>query len=348
MIGETGDSHARHTDARVGRAAEVDDHGGVTWQWSRFGLGLLFALPAMIVAPFSATAGLALAAGVLPAAAFRLPPRRRGRAVIPLVGVLSAAGVLLGSLLATVPAVAVVAVFASAVLAAVTAARGRVAQLVLILALPMVGIGLSFPWSAVSIGLAASMLVGSVYAWLVALAWPERDEPPPAAAPVPRGRAMLVYGILLGAAAAIAAAVGFVLGLEHVGWATAAVLLVMRPVRGQLIARSIGRAVSVLVGAFAAAAFAVVRPDDLVMGIAAGVVVGALCASQESRWYVAPGFTTFIALTLILVTSSAPPGARFLERALETLLGVGLALVFGAVVPSLLSFLARRRGVRSV
>lgn len=326
----------------------MDDQAGLTWQWARFGLGIAFALPAMVVTPFSPTLGLALAVGVLPAAAFRLPPRRRGRAIILLVGGLSAVGLLVGSLLATVPAVAVVAVFGAAVLACINAVHGRLAQLVLILVLPMIGIGLSFPWSSAAVGLAGSMVAGSLYAWLVSLLWPERDGSPPPAAPVPRGRAMLVYGLLLGTAAAIAAAVGFLLDLQHVGWATAAVLLVMRPVRGQLISRSIGRAISVLVGAFAAAAFAVLAPGDLVIGLVAGVVVGALCATQGSRWYVAPGFTTFIALTFILVNSSGPPGARFLERASETLLGVGLALFFGAVVPSLLSLLALRRRSTSV
>src|SRR5690606_851598 len=106
---------------------------------------------------------------------------------------------------------------------------------------------------------------------------------------------------------------------------------------------SIGRAISVLVGAFAAAAFALLAPGDLLIGLGVGVVVGALCATQESRWYVAPGFTTFIALTFILVNSPEPPGARFLERAMETLLGVGLALFFGVALPSLLSLPARRR-----
>lgn len=332
----------------VGEAAEVDDHAGLTWQWSRFSLGLLFALPAMAITPFHPTIGLAVAVGVLPAAAFRLPPRRRGRVVILLIGALSAIGLLFGSLLALSPAIAVVAVFCLAVLSCVNAARGRVAQLVLVLVLPMIGIGLSFPWSLAAVGLAASMIAGAAYAWLVSLLWPERDEPPTPAVPVPKGRAMLVYGILLGAAAACAAGIGFLLGLEHVGWATAAVLLVMRPVRGQLIARSIGRAISVLLGAFAAAAFAVMAPGDVLVAIAAGAAVAALCATQESRWYVAPGFTTFVALTFILVNSSGAPGERFLERSLETILGVGLALLFGAAIPSLLSQVARRGKATSV
>lgn len=321
----------------------MNDRSGLTWRWSRFGLGVLFALPAMAVAPLDLPLAVALGIGVVPAAAFGLPPRRRGRAVIPIVGLLTAVGLLVGSLLSMSAVVAVVAMFGLSLLASLNATRGRLGQLILVLVLPMTGIGLSFTWSAVTFGFAVCIVAGSVYAWLVSLLWPERDEPPLPPSPVPRGRAMLVYGVLLGIAAATAAALGFVLDLEHVGWATGAVLLVMRPVRGQLITRSIGRAISVLVGALAAAGLAVLAPGAVVVGIAIGIVIGATCASQGSRWYVAPGFTTFLALTLIMETSSESPAERFIERAVETLLGVGLALLFGAVVPTLLSLLARGR-----
>lgn len=321
----------------------MDHQRGLSWNWSRFGLGVVFALPALAVTPFAPTLGLAVAVGVLPAAAFGLPPRRRARGVIVMIGALSAAGLLLGSLLALSPMIAVGALFVLAVLASVNATRGRFAQLVLVLALPMVGLGLSFAWSTVTLALAGCMVAGSVYAWVVSLLWPQTDAPAPAAPPVPRGRAMLVYGLLLGTAAATAAAVGFLLGLEHVGWATGAVLLVMRPVRGQLIARSAGRALSVLAGALAAAALAVLSPGPPVVAVAIGLVVGALSATQASRWYVAPAFTTFLVLLLIMSTSSASPGERFLERTVETVVGVGLALLFGTVVPALLAALTRRR-----
>lgn len=319
----------------------MDRQRGLSWSWSRFGLGVVFALPALLVTPIASTWGLALAVGVLPAAAFGLPPHRRARTVILLIGALSAAGLVGGSLLALAPVVAVIAVFGLAVLASVNAARGRFAQLVLILVLPMAGLGLSFPWSTVTVALAGCMLAGSAYAWLVSLLWPQTDSPPPAPAPMARGRAMLIYGVLLGTAAATAAAIGFLLGLEHVGWATGAVLLVMRPVRGQLVARSAGRAVSVLVGALAAAALALLSPGGLILAGLIALVVGSLCATQPSRWYVAPAFTTFLVLTLILSTSSASPGERFLERTVETLVGVGLALFFGTVVPALLAFVTR-------
>lgn len=319
----------------------MDDRAGLSWRWSRFGLGLLFAVPALAVAPFDLSLAVAFGIGVIPAAAFGVPPHRRDRAIIPLVGALSAVGLVVGSLLSTWPVLAVAAVFGLAIIASMNAARGRWGQLVLVLALPMTGIGLSFSWSSVTLGFAACIIAGSIYAWILTLLWPERDEKPRLPPPVPRGRAMLVYGILLGTAAAMAAALGFLLDLEHVGWATGAVLLVMRPVRGQLISRSIGRAASVVMGALAAAIVAVLNPADPVVGVVIGLVIAAACAIQESRWYVIPGFTTFLALTLIMSTSPAPPAERFLERAVETLIGVGLALFFGAVVPSVVSLLGR-------
>lgn len=306
-------------------------------------------MPAMAVAPFDLPLAVAFGIGVVPAAAFGLPARRRGRAVVPFVGGLSAVGLLLGSLLSSWPVIAVVALFGLSVLASVNATRGRWGQLVLVLALPMTGIGLSFSWSLGTLGFAACIVAGSIYAWILMLLWPERDEAPPPPPPVPRGRAMLVYGILLGSAAAMAAALGFLLDLEHVGWATGAVLLVMRPVRGQLIARSIGRATSVLIGALGAAVLALLGPGDAVVGIVVGLVIAAACAMQESRWYVVPGFTTFLALTLVMTTSPEPPGERFVERTVETLIGVGLALFFGAVVPWVVSLvLLRGRRASSV
>lgn len=320
----------------------------LTWQWSRFGLGVLYAAPSLLVASTDPRLALALSIGVLPAAAIGLPARRRARAAIPLVGVLTAVGLLLGSALALVPVVAVPAIGALSVLCCLAAARSRAGHAALILVLPMVGIGLSFPLSPASGWLGLLVVAGSVYAWLVSLLWPERDTRPVPLPAVPRGRAMIVYGFLLGTAAATAAAIGFATGLEHVGWATAAVLLVMRPVRGQVVARSFGRAGAVLAGALAAAGVAVLAPEGSGAGIAIMAAIACLCATHDSRWYVAPAFSTFLVLTLLMCTSEAPPAERFLERSLETLLGVGLALVFGALVPALLGMRGRSRQAREM
>ena len=67
-------------------------------------------------------------------------------------------------------------------------------------------------------------------------------------------------------------------------------------------------------------------------------VVGA-GATHRSRWYVTPAFTTFLMFLLLLYGRPQDAASRFSERVLETLLGVGIAYVFGLGLPAL----ARRR-----
>lgn len=313
---------------------------GLTWNWSRFALGLVFALPGILVAPFAPTAGIALAVGVLPAAAYGLPARRRKRALLPVVGALSAAGFLLGSLLTHIPAVAVAAMLILSLLTSLSTARWAVGRLLLALVLPMVGVGLSFADTGTALVLAGFVVIGSAYAWLVSLLWPERVDPLSVATKTVNGSDLIGYGILLGLASASAAAIGYVFDLPQVGWATATVLFIMRPARDLVIRRSIGRAASVFVGALAAIAFAMLEPGGLLIGLLIAAAIGAMSAMQESRWYIAPAFTMLVVLTLVLATSSpASLGRQFLAQAVETLIGVGLALTFGAAIPSLYAYL---------
>lgn len=305
----------------------------ISWRWSFFLLGVVYALPAVIVIPFRPVAGLALAVGVLPVAAFRLPGSRRGRRVIPVVGLLSAASFIIGSFLTQVPALAVVAMFGLAIGFVLWARHAPAGALALALVLPLVGIALSYDDIRLAAVIGALVLAGSLYAWGVAMLWPERGMPPPARESTPTRGEALTYGVLLGAAAATAAGIGYAWGLEHIGWATGAVLLVMRPARDQLILRSAGRAVSVVVGALAAASMAFLSPVAVVTAVIVGLALAALSATQLSRWYVAPGFITFVVLTLLLQGPGESPAERFAERTLETAIGVGLALLFGALVP---------------
>ena len=93
---------------------------------------------------------------------------------IALLGVLMGACLLVGSLLAQVPAQAVPAIFALWVGAAAVASRGRAGQIALVLAVPLIGLGLSYddPWETVVVALL--MVVGSAYACLVSLLLPAR------------------------------------------------------------------------------------------------------------------------------------------------------------------------------
>jgi hypothetical protein len=193
--------------------------------------------------------GLALSVGVLPAAIVGLPPTRKGRLALILLGVLTGVPMLVGGLLSGVPVVAVAAIALMGVGAVLLARRFKMGQVAMTLALPMVGVGLSYDDIGQAAGLAALMVAGSAFAAAVSMAWPEG-----AAAPRPAGPRTapptLEYGVRLGAAGATAAAIGFLLDLEHVGWACAAALLVMRPSADMQRLRSVGRILAVAVGAF--------------------------------------------------------------------------------------------------
>lgn len=315
----------------------------ISWHWSFFLLGLIYALPAMAVIPFHPVAGLGFAIGVMPVAAFNLPGFRRGRRVILVVGVLSAVSFLAGSLLAQNAVLAVAGIFALSVCFTLWARTTTAGALALLLCLPLIGIALSFRDVALAALVALLVLLGSVYAWGVAMLWPEHQITPPQRDGIPSRGEAVAYGVLLGGAAASATAIGFALDLEHIGWATGAVLLVMRPVRHQIVRRSIGRAISVVAGAFAAAAFALLTPTPPVTALVVGLVLATLSATQASRWYIAPAFTSFVALTLILQAPGERPGLRFAERLIETAIGVGLALLFGALIPALIRLYRERQ-----
>ena len=112
------------------------------------------------------------------------------------------ASILLGSLVAQRPMLAVAMVFLLCVGVSLLAAdpSRRVAPLLLMLGLPLYGAGLSE--SSWTTGAAAALLLigGSVYGWLVSLAWPAGEAAPrPARAPTARST-MLVYGVQLGLA----------------------------------------------------------------------------------------------------------------------------------------------------
>lgn len=317
---------------------------GLVWSWSDAALGAAYALPAAAVDISDVPHGAAFAVGVIPAAILGVAPTRRRRLAILVVGVLAGLSLLLGAILAAVPVLAVAALLLLGVGAALLAARARAGRVAMVLALPMVGIGFSFTDVGQAVGLAAVMAAGSAYACLVSLAWPERAEeqpppPPPAARSPPP---MLGYGLRLGAAGATAAAIGFALDFDHVGWACAAALLVMRPVAEMQRLRSVGRIVAVTLGAVLAIGF--VRLDPAAGWYAAAIlaVVAGATATHRSRWYVTAAFTTFLVFLLLLHADPADAGSRLAERVGETLLGVGIAYLFGLGLPALAARLPRR------
>ena len=225
----------------------------VAWRWSLALFGALCSIPAVLTTTQNPSQGLALAIGVLAPAAVGVSGTRRSRVVSLIVSAAIGLGLVVGSALSLSWWLAVGGIFATCVAAAAASARVRFGSLLLMLAVPMVGAGLSFAGDVRAASeLAVLMVVGGAYGWLLSLSWPERPTTPRAETAIPEMAEMIEYGVRLGLAGALCAGVGFALALDHVGWATAACLLVMRPTAEMTRLRGVGRAISVTAGAMAA------------------------------------------------------------------------------------------------
>lgn len=312
---------------------------GLVWDWSAATLGAIYALPGAAVILSDRSRGLALVLGVLPAAIVGVMPTRRGRLAIIVLGTAIGFPMFIGGLLAGVPVLAVAAIAGLGIGSALLAARVRFGQVAMTLSLPMVGVGLSYPDLGKAAGLAGLMVLGSIFACGVSMFWPERT---PIQGPATGPKPTLGYGVRLGAAGATAAAIGFLLDLEHVGWACAAALLVMRPAAEMQRLRSVGRIIAVAIGALAAIGLVRLAPAAWVYSLVAIAALAACGATHRSRWYVTPAFTTFLVFLLLLYSRPQDAASRFNERVLETVLGVGIAYVFGLALPLLAKRQPRR------
>lgn len=123
---------------------------------------------------------------------------------------------------------------------------------------------------------------------------------------------------------------------QHVGWATAAVLLVMRPGPEQTTVRMFGRIGSVAAGGAVAVLLVATGSGAVLYSVSVLVCVACAAATHGSRWYVTSTFTTFLVLLLLVAPDPGEAGFRFVERLTETLLGVGLAWIFGVALPAVL------------
>lgn len=203
---------------------------GLIWSWERALIGAAYALPAAVATLHNPATGIPLPVGVLPAAIIPIPPRRRARIVILVIGVLAGASLFLGGVLAHLATVGTCAMLVASVIAASTLASARsFGIIVLVLCTPLIGAGLSYDEYSTSASAFMLLTTGAAYAWLVSLLWPQRvpaERPHP---PLPQLRAMVGYGTRLGVAAALGYAIASALDLDHPGWAPAACLLVARP-----------------------------------------------------------------------------------------------------------------------
>src|SRR5215475_938940 len=123
---------------------ETANPPGLVWSWPRALVGAVYVIPAALAMPAGIEHGLALAFGVLPAAIVGIVPQRRERVRVVLLGALAGIPIFIGACLSDFPALAVAAIFVLAIGAALLSTRRPVGQLVLTLALPMVGVGFSY------------------------------------------------------------------------------------------------------------------------------------------------------------------------------------------------------------
>jgi hypothetical protein len=308
--------------------------------------GVVYAVPAGVLALVDVRAGAVMAIGSIPAAVIPLAPRRSGRRAAFVVGALAGVSLLAGALLAQVEWLAVAGIAVAALAAAGLATRHPQGIVALTLCLPLLAVGFSYPGWTPAGWLSLVLVAGSSYGWLVSLAWPERPPPAVAGPPPPGREAMWAYGAAAGAAGAICATVGFAADLEHAGWAATAALLVMRPSADVQRLRSLGRIASVVVGA----AFAVVclwaDPPVAILALLVVATVVAATSTATSRWYVTPAFTTCLVFLLLVTRDPGSATRHFWERVAETAGGVAVAWVCGAVMPGVVARLtsARRRG----
>jgi len=129
--------------------------------------------------------------------------------VIVVFGALMGISVLVGSLLATTPWLAVAGILVLAVAAAAVAIRRPRALVLLFLALPLVGVGLSYPGLATAAPLAGLFLLGATYGYAASIFWPSTPKPAGTDGPPPPGRSFLGYGLRVGLAGALCTAIGF-------------------------------------------------------------------------------------------------------------------------------------------
>jgi uncharacterized membrane protein YccC len=317
----------------------------IVWNWRDALFGLALAVPgAAVILSGHVKPGIALLVGVLAAAGVEVPPTRKRRIGIFVIGLVFAVSIVLGAFLAQWPVVAVAGIALVAFGAAQLAARKPLGVLVMSLALPLMGIGFSYDLQgAASFG--ALVIVGSLYAWLVSLLFREYSPPPAPAKPLMSKAQARLYSILLALTAATTATLGFATHVEHVGWIVGAALLVMRPSQEMQEIRSIGRLVAVLLGAFTASVLLAIGVSTWVIAVVASAAIVCMAATHSSRWYFTAAFTTFLIFWMLLYqqTGSGQIEHRFFERVLETVAGVAIAYFLGLLVPKLLASVSRRQ-----
>jgi fusaric acid resistance family protein len=320
----------------------------IAWDWSGAARGALSALPGGAIVFADVTLGIVVALGSLVVAMLGVPPSRKSRPRLGLVGLGFAAAYALGSVLGRWDVAAVAGLVVLAYLGVIASVRKPTARLLPALLLPALALGMNHPAPG---GLVAAsiLLAGSAWATVVTYAWPESQPPTvnaTAADAAPERRrsvsAVHIYAVIFAAAAVIGLALGYLLDLTHVAWAAAAAMFIMRPEPGLLASRAVGRVLATFAGVVAAGLIIRRGPAEIVVAVLVVAAIGAMVAVRTSRWYVAPAFSALIVLLLSGATSRNAFDISFSERVIETAIGAALALTFGIAIPRLVQAVGDR------
>jgi hypothetical protein len=252
---------------------------------------------------------------------------------------------MIGSIVAQWAAVAVVGMFLMGLGAALLATRREFGYAVLTICLPLAATGLTYDGLDESAGVSALFVLGSAIAFVGALCFPEYEAPAPVEPPLMTLAAARGYGVRLGLAAAVGTAIGFFHGAEHTGWIVISTTLVMRPTEEMMKLRGAGRAISVFIGALVAAWLLTLDLSPAAIALVGAGAIIAAAATNASRWYVTPAFTTFLILWCVLYGNATFENIKYRsgERVVDTLIGVGIAYFFGLLVPKLMQGLTASR-----
>lgn len=309
----------------------------IAWSWRSAGIALVAMLPsALLITSGNTTVGLVAAIGIAIAGALQLPPTHKQRLIkLPLTGFLIGCGLVVGSVLSHNPVVASVGigVLAFGVSWLATTHTAKLGAMLTSL-LPIVAIGFSYNETSEAVFLALIITLGALWMAVLSLLLPATT---PVAAPVKPAKSkasIRTYGVIYGLTATVATAIPFIAGWQHVGWVAGSTLLVMRPSWQLEQLRAIGRASSVAIGALAAAVILTWQLNSPTVAALIAVAVIAACGTRGSKWYILPGFMTFIVFFILLygkIEDGAIAG-RLGERIGEVILGIAIALTAGVII----------------
>ena len=313
---------------------------GITWSWDAALRGAICALPAVpVIVAVNVSAGICLALGTVLVAFIGVPAQMSMRIRAYLIAVLFAAAYALGCVVGQWPVAAVLTLSALAYVSVLITGQNPRSQLIAMLVVPGFAVGMNEP-PPDGFVIAAMFLAGGLWATFVSVMWHPAPGGPDAPArfsalgsPSHDERTKRVYAICFALAVGIALAIGFAKDFQHVAWAAAACAFVMRPDPGLLASRALGRALATLLGVCAAAVCFKQGLGEAALAAVTVFTVSAMIATRASPWYVTSAGTGLLVLLMSGVSSTQQFQLSFHDRILETVVGAGLALVFGVLIP---------------